>query len=63
MNPIIQICLLIGIIVIVIGIIVTGIIILALAIRYLIWYFSEDRKNIDKQIKDGDRMSDDVRNW
>ena len=51
MKTLIQICL------------VAAIIILAIAIRYLIWYFSEDRKKVDKQIKDGDRMSDDVRNW
>jgi hypothetical protein len=51
MELIIQIC------------VVIVIIILALATRYLIWYFSEDRKNVDKRIKEGDRMSDDVRNW
>ena len=43
--------------------VVIVIIILALATRYLIWYFSEDRKKVDRKIKDGDRMSDDVRNW
>ena len=42
---------------------VIGIITLAFATGYLIWYFSEDRKNVDKRIKEGDRMSDDVRNW
>jgi hypothetical protein len=51
METLIQIC------------VVIVIIILAFATRYLIWYFSEDRKKVDKRIKDGDKMSNDVRNW